>query len=125
MRPTTNHSDFASFLLVSDLHPQLISDRIRQAREEAGLTQQELADLLGFHKRTIENYEHGRVPWRELSRLARTLDKSVEWFLRGDDVSHVRAEDVAARLDQVEAQLSRLEVLAQAVLSELQQAQAG
>ena len=33
---------------------------IKEARIEAGLTQQKLADLLGIPKRSIENWEGGK-----------------------------------------------------------------
>ena len=45
-----------------------MSDTIRSARLEAGLTQQEMSDLLQIPKRTIENWEGGqRTPakWAE------------------------------------------------------------
>jgi len=34
-------------------------DRLRKAREEAGLTQKELADEIGVSKRSVINYEGG------------------------------------------------------------------
>jgi DNA-binding XRE family transcriptional regulator len=38
----------------------LISSFLQQRREELQLTQQELADLCGFHRNTIVNIEAGR-----------------------------------------------------------------
>ena len=35
------------------------SDKIKRSREVVGLTQQELADLVGVSKRTIASYESG------------------------------------------------------------------
>ena len=35
------------------------SDKIKVAREQAGLTQQQLADSTGVSKRTIASYESG------------------------------------------------------------------
>ena len=49
---------------------QRIGSRIRQARQEAGLTQQELAGLLGITTRSIQNYESGAiVPYRHLGHI--------------------------------------------------------
>jgi transcriptional regulator with XRE-family HTH domain len=131
---TTNARTFRTFLLVSQIDPGAIQSRIRQARKEAGLTQQELADLIERHKRTIENYERVRVPdWSELAKIARVLDRPVEWFLHGDRnddegdlaalLQEVRDEiaaavaavdrkldqlDLAARLNGIERELTRL-----------------
>lgn len=72
-------------MLVAQLEPDAIRARIRQARLEADLTQQDLADLIERHKRTVENYENVRVPeWAELTKIARVLDRQIEWFLYGD-----------------------------------------
>jgi transcriptional regulator with XRE-family HTH domain len=82
---TTTSHNFRTFLLVSQIDPAAIQARIKQARREKGLTQQELAELIERHKRTVENYENVRVPdWPELTKIARVLDKPIEWFLHGD-----------------------------------------
>ena len=47
-----------------------MSDTIRSARLEAGLTQQEMSDLLQIPKRTIENWEGGQ---RRPAKWAETL----------------------------------------------------
>lgn len=83
---TTKGSDFRNFLLVAQLDPEGIRARIREARLAAGLTQQELADLLEVHKRTVENYERFRVPdYRALNRIARVTNRDIEWFLHGEN----------------------------------------
>jgi transcriptional regulator with XRE-family HTH domain len=93
---TTNGTDFANFLLVSQIDPEGIRRRLRQARHETGLTQQEVADALEIHKRTIENYENSRVPeFRMLNRLADVLNVSVAWLLHGDAMQPT--EDVELR----------------------------
>lgn len=43
-----------------DVYP--ISERIRNARLAAGVSQDELADVLGCHKRSIQGWEAGRLP---------------------------------------------------------------
>lgn len=47
-----------------------MADTIKSARHEAGLTQQEMSDLLKIPKRTIENWESGsRKPSEWAERL--------------------------------------------------------
>lgn len=106
-RWTTDASAFSSFLLVAQLDPDGIRARIRQARRELGLTQQELADLIDRHKRTVENYENVRVPeWKELMKISRALDRPIEWFLHGD-----RDESSGAVLEQLVEVNRRLDAL--------------
>jgi PAS domain S-box-containing protein len=60
----------------------LVGRRIAQARKEAGLTQQELAEQVGVTRRSVQGYESGAVlPYRHLDRLAEVLDRSPEWLL--------------------------------------------
>ena len=48
-----------------------LGDRIAQARRDAGLTQSQLADLVGLKARQIQNYEAGDSnPYRKLSQIA-------------------------------------------------------
>jgi transcriptional regulator with XRE-family HTH domain len=62
-----------------------IGRRVAQARKEAGLTQQELADRLEVTKRSLQGYESGAViPYRHLGRLADLLGRGAAWFLAGD-----------------------------------------
>ena len=103
-RWTTASRTFRTFLLVAQLDPGAIQARIRQARTEAGLTQQELADLIERHKRTVENYENVRVPdFAELNKIARVLNRRVEWFLHGDG-----AVAQGEELDEIRDELASL-----------------
>ena len=63
-----------------------IGDRIRKAREHAGLDQDQLADLTGFGRSTLSNWEHDRnaPSVKKLLDLARALDVPVTWLLTGD-----------------------------------------
>lgn len=70
-----------------------IGHRIAQARKEAGLTQQELADRLLVTRRSVQGYESGAVvPYRRLNALAEALGRSAAWFLSGDPEA-LRNED--------------------------------
>ena len=58
------------------------SDKIKRSREIAGLTQQELADLVGVSKRTIASYESTNAMARRTTivKLARALKVSVRYL---------------------------------------------
>lgn len=62
-----------------------IRKRIRQARDEAGLTQRELAQQFGCSQVTMSDIERGvtRVNAADLPRLASILGKSVLYFFQG------------------------------------------
>ncbi len=68
---------------MAELDRQRICQRVREARREAGLTQEEMAELIGVRPRTYQNYERDRVPFRLLGRIAEVTGRDQEWFLRG------------------------------------------
>lgn len=59
-----------------------IAKKIRILRKSRGLTQQQLADLLGVQRATISNYEIGRRSphLKELEKLADILGVNLEYF---------------------------------------------
>jgi transcriptional regulator with XRE-family HTH domain len=58
--------------------------RLRQAREEAGLTQSEVGRRLGLRQAFISKLESGerRLDPVELARFATVYGKPVAWFLQ-------------------------------------------
>lgn len=73
--------------LMGELDRASIALRLAEARERAGLTQEELGDLLHVHWRTIQNYESpriDRIPWDRLDEWGRITDTTKEWLLHGD-----------------------------------------
>lgn len=58
------------------------SDKIKRSREVAGLTQRELADLVGVSQRTIASYESTNAVARRttMAKLARALKVSVRYL---------------------------------------------
>lgn len=60
-----------------------IASRLRVAREAAGLSQGQVAKLLGFHRPTISEMEAGRrrVSAEEIIKLAEIYGVSVEWTM--------------------------------------------
>jgi transcriptional regulator with XRE-family HTH domain len=80
-----------------------IGGRIARARKERGLTQEELAALVGVSPRSIQGYEAGKVvPYRRLGRLAEVTNRDLHWLLEGD------AETAASVDTEVLAQLAGL-----------------
>ncbi len=79
-----------------------IASRLKAAREQAGLTQGQVARLLGLHRPSVSEMEAGRrsVSAEELATLADTYGVSVAWLLDGDagDMSRVRYEMAARKL---------------------------
>ncbi len=65
------------------LRHRIVGALLRQARLEAGVSQKELADLLGCSARRLSSYEYGErpIPLAELELLAEHLHLSLEYFL--------------------------------------------
>ncbi|HEU5117181.1 MAG TPA: helix-turn-helix transcriptional regulator [Isosphaeraceae bacterium] len=82
-----------------------IGKRIILARNELGMKQVELAELLGVAERTMQAYESGEVvPYRRLRELERVLNRPMAWFLHGDAAEEKR--DV--QLDEIRAEAHRV-----------------
>lgn len=64
-----------------------IGDRMRKAREEAGISAKQMATRLDMHRNTISGYEHDRIePKRPVLLVwARLTDVPVEWLTTGRD----------------------------------------
>lgn len=68
------------------LDKQLLGQRIRQARERKGLSQEDFAALISRDQRAVSEYEHGkrRIAVNDLPVIARALDVPVRYFYEGD-----------------------------------------
>lgn len=62
-----------------------VADRLRKAREDAGLDQADLADRIGVARSTISNYEGSKTnPRKPILRLwAEETGVSIEWLFDG------------------------------------------
>jgi transcriptional regulator with XRE-family HTH domain len=60
-----------------------IGKKIQRAREEAGLSQEELASRLGYTQAALSNYELGkrRLYLANIEQIARELKKPLSYFL--------------------------------------------
>jgi transcriptional regulator with XRE-family HTH domain len=65
-----------------------IGYRITIAREEAGLNQKELAEILGISQATLSNYEKGkrRLYLSQLQKIADALGKPLQYFSQPIDM---------------------------------------
>lgn len=91
----TNLRNLRTLLLLNVFSPEEIGERIAQAREEAGLRQEDLADLIEVATRTVQNYEVGATkPFTKLRRISEATGRPVEWLLHGDQAEANRDEQI-------------------------------
>lgn len=85
-------------------------DRIRRARKAAGLTQEQLAEIVGVSRPTITQWETGSTKtmrFEHIFKAARALQKNPEWLITGQGHEKppewlARAVDVLPPADQRE-----------------------
>jgi transcriptional regulator with XRE-family HTH domain len=86
----------------------VIAGRLKAAREQAGLTQGQVARILGLHRPSVSEMEAGRrsVSAEELATLAETYGVSVNWILTAEDAdpARVRYELAARKLSNMRAE---------------------
>jgi transcriptional regulator with XRE-family HTH domain len=90
-----------------------IAGRLKAAREQAGLTQAQVAKILGLHRPSVSEIEAGRrrVSAEELVQLGETYGVSVSWLTdtEGTDAAQARLELAARELSKLKkADLDRL-----------------
>ena len=62
---------------------QVVGENVKAARDEKGLAQRELAELLGMDQMTVSRWERGRVlpdAATTMPRLAAALDVTIAWL---------------------------------------------
>ena len=80
-----------------------VAERIKQARESAGLTQTELGERCGIHRRDIGKYETGatrNIPLSSLEKIAGALNRPMAWFFLDEDAADTPGP-LAALVDDV------------------------
>lgn len=74
-----------------------IGRKLQQAREDAGLSQEQLASMLGCAQSTLSNYEKGkrRIYLTQLEHIAEILNRPIEYFLdsNNEPVRHLNRGD--------------------------------
>lgn len=105
----TNERDFRKFLLVAQFEAKAIGARLASARHESGLTQEQLAEMASFSKRSLQDYEAGEtIPYRHMREISGLLGRDVEWFLHGERPQATEDElaSIADRLRSLEGQVA-------------------
>lgn len=105
--PENGHKDFP-IQKAMEIRRRIIGVLLRQARLEAGYTQNELADLLDCPPSRIAGFEFGRadIPLLELEKLAEFLDVPLSYFLdqgitpRGDQIASKQEVEGLAQLPE-------------------------
>jgi transcriptional regulator with XRE-family HTH domain len=85
-----------------------IGSKIQKAREEAGLSQEELASHLGYTQAALSNYELGkrRLYLANIEQIAKELNKPLKFFLE-DDNEAVTVEQEKAQ-DETISEINKL-----------------
>lgn len=86
-----------------------IAKRIRQARQQAHLSQQDLGKAIGVSDKSISAYEQGRAvpPVNKLKKIASTTSHSLNYFTD----EKVDQAIIASRLVKVEQELKQIKRL--------------
>lgn len=74
----------------------MLKDRIREARKKMGLTQQEVAKMLGIAKSTYTGYETGNSnpDMYKMAQIMRALNVDANYLLQ-DEMAEVNARDLS------------------------------
>lgn len=93
----------------------LLGSRIRQAREQKGLSQEELATLVSKDQRAVSDYENGKrkLSAVDLSNIAKVLNVSVLYFYEGEVTLHDLEYTILREFQQIstdEAKRALIEV---------------
>jgi transcriptional regulator with XRE-family HTH domain len=71
-------------IIIIIMEPIKVANRIRAARLAAGLSQQQLAAILGTHQSAVSGWERGLMPRAtRLAQIAEILGTTVEHLLGG------------------------------------------
>ncbi|HZK43838.1 MAG TPA: helix-turn-helix transcriptional regulator [Syntrophomonadaceae bacterium] len=71
-----------------------IGKKLQLAREDAGLSQEQLAGMMGCAQSTLSNYEKGkrRIYLTQLENIAELLEKPIEYFLESNRANTQRPD---------------------------------
>jgi transcriptional regulator with XRE-family HTH domain len=87
-----------------------IGKRIQKAREEAGLSQEELASALGITQSALSNYELGkrRLYLANMEQIAKVLERPLSYFMEEEGSDGEEASTEQESPDEVTAEINRL-----------------
>jgi transcriptional regulator with XRE-family HTH domain len=89
----------------SNAKREAIANRLKAARERAGLTQGQVAKKLGLHRPSVSEIEAGRrgVSAEEIAAMAKLYNVGADWLIDAEDSDPVRD-----RLELAARELSKL-----------------
>jgi transcriptional regulator with XRE-family HTH domain len=93
----------------ADTDRQALGDRLKEAREYMGLTQDDVAKSLGIPRSALSNVEAGtrKVDAIELARLAKLYQRPVAWFTGEDPAASSEVAKEVAHVARAAATLSQ------------------
>jgi transcriptional regulator with XRE-family HTH domain len=85
-----------------------IGKMIQKAREEAGLSQEELSSRLGYTQAALSNYELGkrRLYLANIEQIAKELNKPLNYFL--EDTAEVVKDGQEKAQDETISEINKL-----------------
>lgn len=93
-----------------------ISRRIRKARDENGLTREELSQILGVHIRSVDGWENPKahtLPFDRMADIAEVTGVTLGWLMQGDEgperVLLDTLDRVASALENLTARVEAME----------------
>lgn len=81
-----------------------VGQRIKLKREEKGLSQKELANLIGYESKSAVSYiesDKREVPFDKLSEIAKVLDVSPNWLLGWSEEPVFIQTDLSITVEQL------------------------
>lgn len=92
--------------LMAELSRAGIAQRIARARDQVGMTQPELADVMHVHYRTVQDWESPKkqaTPFDRLDELAAVTGVTKAWLLHGEDAAEAGdVQSLSQRLSELE-----------------------
>jgi transcriptional regulator with XRE-family HTH domain len=87
-----------------------VGKRIQKAREEAGMSQDELASMIGITQSALSNYELGkrRLYLENLQEIARSLNRPLACFLGMEEMEEADRQGTAEDADETVQEIVRL-----------------
>ena len=81
-----------------------VGDRIRKAREEKGISQTDLAKMVGISKQTLYKYENNivtNIPSNKIEKIADKLDVSESYIMGWEEPDYLYTNENAEFLIEV------------------------
>ena len=64
--------------------------RFRQIRQELGINQTDMGEMLNRKQRAISYYEQGRLPDRMVLTVLHSMNFSIDWLITGKGKMHIK-----------------------------------